>query len=451
MPSRPQKLADLGRPPTAGAQDRRREDLDHADIDDSIDEPRSNVLVQATFVALGVSSLLPWNSIITVLPFFLERLSGALHDSFASWLSLLFNGMGLLAMGISTWLGGRLTGPSSFVISLSILIALFMFLSTVPAITLSPPVFFAVALLTSGLSAAAGGFLQTSTITLAPRYGSGAIAAYMAGSALSAVGVSALQLVTASTSISIELPEMGSASWSAAICFATSAMLLVLTLISYRAMVATDREYRSFDDTKDLGSPAPILSERTRLLRQPSHTSLLQTRQPTRTEDSRTHYSHSFAVFYAGVVTLCVFPALTASIEPTNPHTNPLVFNALHFLVYNTADLIGRACASIDCLSSINGPFLIIYSLARTLFVPFFLMCNVTGSSHIIISSDIAYMLALFLLGLTYGHCSTLSLVAASEGKDPETGERASRLAQFWMMAGIVAGGGASFGVRAIL
>lgn len=112
---------------------------------------------------------------------------------------------------------------------------------------------------------------------------------------------------------------------------------------------------------------------------------------------------------------------------------------------------MGRACASTDSVSSTRGSFLIIYSLARTLFVPFFLMCNVPGSSYYTITSDVAYMLGLFLLGLTHGHCSTLCLVAASEGKDPETSERASRFAQFWMMAGIVAGGGASFGVRAIL
>lgn len=48
-----------------------------------------------------------FSAIITVLPFFLERLSGALHDSFASWLSFLFNGVGLVAMGLATWLGGR--------------------------------------------------------------------------------------------------------------------------------------------------------------------------------------------------------------------------------------------------------------------------------------------------------------------------------------------------------
>ncbi|KAF8595515.1 hypothetical protein BDV93DRAFT_514915 [Ceratobasidium sp. AG-I] len=447
MTSESQNLAASSRPPTTRVQDReRRIDFDRVNYDDSIDERKSNISVQITFVALGVSSLLPWNSIITVLPFFLERLSGALHDSFASWLSFLFNGVGLVAMGLATWFGGRITGPPSFVISLSALTFLFAFLSIIPFLTLSPPAFFAIALVISALTAAAGGSLQTSTVTLAPRYGPGAIASYMAGSALSAVGVSALQLVTASTSTSIELPNMGSASWSATICFAVSAILLALTLVFYRAMVATNRKYEPFGDTKDICDSLPIFR---------CHQPHKLIEQKTRVRIMVTTSQFFILALLLWILTFmlykCVFPAITASIEPTSPYTNPLIFNALHFLVFNTADLMGRASTSINSVSSTNGFFLVIYSLARALFVPFFLMCNVPGSSYYTITSDIAYMLGLFFLGLTHGHCSTLCLVAASEGKDSETGERASRLAQFWMMAGIVAGGGASFGVRALL
>lgn len=163
--------------------------------------------------------------------------------------------------------------------------------------------------MTSALTAAASGFLQTSTVTLAPRYGPGAIASYMAGSALSAVGVSVLQLVTASTSTSIELPNMGSASWSATICFAVSAILLVLTLISYRAMVATDRRQEPFDDTKDTCIESPIISEHTRLLGQPSHLPLPPVPQLNIMEDPGARYGYDFSVFYAGVITLVSYSA----------------------------------------------------------------------------------------------------------------------------------------------
>ncbi len=47
-------------------------------------------------------------ALIITLPFFLERLEGTpLHDTFPSWLSFLFNGVALLAMGLATWLGDR--------------------------------------------------------------------------------------------------------------------------------------------------------------------------------------------------------------------------------------------------------------------------------------------------------------------------------------------------------
>jgi equilibrative nucleoside transporter 1/2/3 len=145
----------------------------------------------------------------------------------------------------------------------------------------------------------------------------------------------------------------------------------------------------------------------------------------------------------------CLFPAITATIEPSSTKTDLLVFSALHFLVFNVADLAGRALTSIQILSPTNRTFLVTYSLSRTIFIPFFLACNVAGSpAPAIVTSDTVYMLGLLLFGLTHGHCSTLSLVVASEEGE---GGRSAQLAQFWMMIGIVAGGGASFGVRALL
>lgn len=388
---------------------------------------------------------------VTVLPFFLDRLRGTpFHDSFASWLSFLFNGVGLVAMGLATWAGSRFTNSSSFFVLLTTLICLFGFLAILPFLSLSASAFFGVTLLTSGLLASAGGFLQTSTIALAPKYGPTAITAYMAGSALSAVGVSALQVVTAYTSSSIELPDLDSASWSATICFIISAMILVLTLVSYRALKPKEGLAR-FKSPQDLCIEIPP-SERTRLLPPCSQPSPPQMPQNVQIESPDTHYSRDFAIFYAGIITLCLFPAITAIIEPNNTNIDPLVFNALHFLVFNVADLSGRGLASIQIFSPTNDTFLIAYSLARTIFIPVFLMCNIMGlSAPVIVTSDAGYMLVLFLFSLTHGHCSTLSLLAASEDGDEGEGGRAASLTQFWMMAGIVIGGGASFGVRAII
>ncbi|KAH7345654.1 nucleoside transporter-domain-containing protein [Rhizoctonia solani] len=420
-------------------------------LDESFEGPKrvGNIVVHFTFLALGVSSLLPWNALIIALPFFLERLEGSgLHDTFASWISLVFNGVGLLSIGLITWLGHQFIGPLTCTFSMASLALLFGFLAVVPFFELPATTFFVAIISASIMLAAAGGLLQTATITFAPVYGPSAIAYYMAGSALSAVGVSALQVFTASTSNPIELPSVDSSSWSATVCYATSTLLVTLALISFHLLTITSPEF-NLDNDKGY-SDLPI-SETTRLLESAINSPLPPPLQPSRAKsDNRWRFGCNFAIFYAGVVTLGVFPAITTRIEPVDPHTNPLVFNALHFLVFNIADLIGRAMVSADLFPS-NDTTLVVYSLARTIFVPAFMVCNAVGHWPTIITSDMAYMLVLFAFGVSCGHLTTLALVSASQNQDPEVGGKETREAQFWMMSGYVVGGIASFGIGAVL
>ncbi|CAE6443574.1 unnamed protein product [Rhizoctonia solani] len=475
----------------------------------SFTEPKrtGGIAVHFTFLALGVSSLLPWNALIIALPFFLEKLEGTgLHDTFASWISFVFNGVGLLSIGLTTWLGHQFIGPFTCTLSMASLALLFGFLAIcyarlsmaslallfgflaiVPFFDLPATTFFTAIISASVMLAAAGGLLQTATITFAPVYGPSAITYYMAGSALSAVGVSALQVFTASTSNAIELPSADSSSWSATVCYATalsavgvsalqvftastsnaielpsadssswsatvcyatSTLLVTLALVSFHLLTITSPEFK-LDDYKDC-SDLPI-SETTRLLESVIDSPLPPPLRPSGVgSNNRWRFGCNFAIFYAGVVTLGVFPAITTRIEPVDPRTNPLVFNALHFLVFNIADLIGRAMVSVELFPS-SDTALAIYSLARTIFVPAFMVCNAAGHWPTIITSDLAYMLVLFAFGVTCGHLTTLSLVSASQYQDPEVGGKETREAQFWMMSGYVVGGIASFGIGVVL
>ncbi|KAJ1302076.1 hypothetical protein OPQ81_000909 [Rhizoctonia solani] len=420
-------------------------------LDESFEESKCTgaAITHFTFLTLGVSSLLPWNALIIALPFFLRKLEGTeLHDTFASWMSFLFNGFGLLSIGLATWLGDQFIGPLTCILSMVALTLLFGFLTLVPFFELSAIAFFLIIIFVSAMLAAAGGLLQTATITLAPIHGSSAITSYMAGNALAAVGVSALQVFTAYTTDTIELPGVDSASWSATICYATSTLLVTLALVSFHLLSSTSPEFKS-NNSKGY-SDLPI-SETTRLL-ESALDSRLST--PQRTNEARSYnrwgFGCSFAIFYAGVVTLGVFPAITTRVEPVNPRTNPLVFNALHFLVFNIADLIGRTMVSMELFPS-GDMSLVVYSLLRTLFVPAFMVCNAVGRWPTLITSDLAYMLILFVFGITCGHLTTLALISASQDQDPEVSGRETRVAQFWMMSGYVVGGIASFGLGAVL
>jgi hypothetical protein len=151
----------------------------------------------------------------------------------------------------------------------------------------------------------AGGFLATSTITLAPKYGPSAITSYAVGSALSAVGVSVLQVFTAYTSAGFELPNIDSTSWSATICFTAATLLLLLTLIFYRVLTEGDSAVRYHDLMDSTYFPA---SERTRLLESSLEPISQSPLHISASQNHETQFGCNFAIFYAGVVTLvCLF------------------------------------------------------------------------------------------------------------------------------------------------
>jgi len=158
-----------------------------------------------------------------------------------------------------------------------------------------------------------------------------------------------------------------------------------------------------------------------------------------------------------------VFPPITTSIKPTNPNTHPLLFTAIHFLVFNIGDLIGRYACSFPKLVVWSANRLLLLSLARTLFVPLFLICNVQRGSttavyHPIIDSDWLFMIILCLFGWSNGYVSTLCLMSApSLEHNPRLRGRAedvdvaATVATFCSVAGLAVGSMFSFAVAAMI
>lgn len=104
-------------------------------------------------------------------------------------------------------------------------------------------------------------------------------------------------------------------------------------------------------------------------------------------------------------------------------------------------------------------------SLARTLFIPLFLMCNVrrpspadTPISTPIINSDLMFMFLLFTCGWTNGYVSSLCMIAApSIEHNPKLRGRvelvdvAATVTNFSLVAGLVLGSITSFAVESVV
>jgi equilibrative nucleoside transporter 1/2/3 len=141
-----------------------------------------------------------------------------------------------------------------------------------------------------------------------------------------------------------------------------------------------------------------------------------------------------------------------------DPSFNLLVFSSIHFLVFNVGDFSGRYLCSFPRLLVWSARRLLVLSLARTLFIPLFLACNVRAGAPTLISSDFLFFLILFAFGLSNGYVSSLCMMAApSLEHNPRLKGRhtdvdiAATVISFCLVGGLVVGSFASFGVKAAM
>ncbi|RDB20451.1 Equilibrative nucleoside transporter 1 [Hypsizygus marmoreus] len=423
---------------------------------------------------LGCSVLLPWNVIITATPFFLSRLGGSpLRQTFSSYLSTSFTASNFLFLAHATAVSKR-TSPSRqtriTILSLSILTFL-LTLSTF--FRIAPGLFFTFVLLNGILQAAFGAYLQTSVIAVASLFGPTAVQAMITGQAAVAVAVSGVQVLSSAIFLWSASPEAITANAesgraeerSARAFFILSTLFLVMSAVAHGRLVRMPT-YTTL--------VAPLEQGKHRLREVGSveeHHGLTSTGRETYADEKRrilrvakANVTLEIAVAYVFVVTLAVYPPITTSVQPTNPGTHPLLFSAVHFLVFNLGDFSGRYICSIPSLLIWSAKRLLTLSLARTLFVPIFLMCNVQRPiSDIpltppIISSDLLFMLILFAFGLSNGYLSSLCMMSAgSLQHNPRLRGRkedvdvAATVASFFLVGGLALGSVGSFAVRAAI
>ena len=113
----------------------------------------------------------------------------------------------------------------------------------------------------------------------------------------------------------------------------------------------------------------------------------------------------------------------------------------------------------ISSLATTSQTRVLACSIARTLFVPVFLLCNVTprpDGSTPFINSDTLYFLLILIFGLTNGWVGSLCMVLASAPHlntriTDEEKDVAGTLAAFCLTAGLAIGSVLSFAVNWII
>ncbi|KAF8165080.1 nucleoside transporter-domain-containing protein [Crassisporium funariophilum] len=426
--------------------------------------------IQWIHFILGCSVLLPWNVTITAMPFFLSRLAGSpLRSTFGSYLTTTFTAANFIFLAHAT-ATVKHTSPSRQTRSTLIWLTALNFLLVISTyFTPSPGVFFAFVLFNAAAQATVGAYLQTSVIAVASLFGPPAVQAMMSGQAAVAVAVSGVQVISAAASVYGKprtfVSDGSAEERSAFIFFSLSTLFLVASAVThtwltnmpvYQHVAASlERDHKKgqgesghADERRGLIStgPSDLASDRANTIRV-----------------AKLNVTYEVAVAYVFVITLAVFPPITTSIQPTNPTTHPLLFSAVHFLVFNCGDLIGRYVCSFSIFVTWSAKRLLTLSAARTLFIPIFLMCNVQRSSSVVevnpvISSDLLFMIILFVFGWSNGYISSSCMMSApSLQHNPRLKGRAddvdvaATVASFCLVGGLALGSIGSFAVKAAI
>ncbi|KAJ7873335.1 nucleoside transporter-domain-containing protein [Mycena olivaceomarginata] len=422
---------------------------------------------------LGCAVLLPWNVMITATPFFLSRLANSPHRlAFSSYLSCAFTASNFIFLARAT-ITSRQSSPSRRTLTTTLCLSCLTFLLTISTFIHTGPNFFFAFVLLNGISQAAlGAYLQTAVIVIASLFGPAAVQATMSGQAAVAVAVSGVQVFSAAVSvwglsrekIAAYVSNGEPEERSAFVFFGLSTVFLIIaaaangwlvTMPAYKAVAGSLEQQK---DVSEDGSSDELrgLVSAGRNERSGVKGQILRV--------AKANVIYEVAVSLVFVVTLAVFPAITTSIQPTNPDTHPLLFSAVHFLVFNVGDFAGRYVCSFPRLLVWSAKRLLTFSLARILFIPLFLMCNLqlpssTGTpSTPTINSDFLFMFLLFFFGMSSGYVSSLCLMAAPslEHNPRLQGRRqdvdvAATVASFCLVGGLALGSILSFGVRSVV
>jgi equilibrative nucleoside transporter 1/2/3 len=167
---------------------------------------------------------------------------------------------------------------------------------------------------------------------------------------------------------------------------------------------------------------------------------------------------YAAATFFIFIVTLGVFPGITSAIKSTQPEKGIFfdkLFTPFTLILFNASDFVARLSAS--WWPVLGQKKVLLASLARLVFFPLLMLCNLQNKSHEVITtvlfrSDVLAMLFLAGCAFSNGLLCTLAFMEYPDllQKNAEK-ELGGSVVFFVLSIGLTAGSLMSFVLRAML
>jgi equilibrative nucleoside transporter 1/2/3 len=455
------------------------------------------VAVLATFSVLGAAVLLPFNTLITPTEYYRSIFASShVATNFMSWVLLAFN-VGTIVFGAHAVVSLHKTTPAQriYFASASIFLGLLLYTffttrSSAEADGKVQDLYFALLILVTFGVAASTAYLQNAVVSLCSVFGGRAMGFMLTGQGVIGVAISVVQLVAAFGST--KLPPKGAnggadrppppppgpaqpvgeeaASRAATIFFASSTLFVALSIASF-LWLARSKVYRDTCRGYEVATQSSGVREASldpRVQVKPAFLSSLVEKLPPAARANAHQILdvqskvllRATCILVNFAITLSVFPALTARVRSTASRdeqwATPLVFIALHFLILNSADLLGRMAPMVRGLLIRSEKLTVLGTVLRIVFIPLFFACNIhlEGQSPKGPLPDWAFFTILFFFGLSNGLVSTsIFIVGPASSKLSSDSERAmaGAVLSFWLTLGLAVGSIGSFAITAMI
>ncbi|KAG2182695.1 hypothetical protein INT44_005675 [Umbelopsis vinacea] len=449
------------------------EDRDEREEIVNIPPEDSYNLVYWIFVLQGAAMLLPWNVFITASTFFASRFAQTPYgETFQNYFSTYFTVSNLAFFAYALWKQKQANANKRVILAVLINTVAFMIIMvTVPMAGFSGLSYFWFIMFLVVATAATTSFFQIGVFAAASRFPHKYLQGVMSGQALAGTAVALSSILSALAASPTTKPDEEAIRKSAVLYFLSALLITVVALVGYLVLLRqpffkyymTDRPtgnslLRDEDNNDDDSDPEMVFQPDVAI-----DLTILGVLKKIKWL--------AFSVAYVFIVTIAVFPSITALVKSVRAHPPDSsvvnmqlprvlqddIFVAFHFLIFNIFDWVGRIFPLSSWLRTSNSKLLTFYSLLRTTCIPLFLFCNVVAADKtlpVLINSDFVYFMLLILFSLTNGWIGSLSMMAIpdlSSLATPEEKSLGGSIMSFCLCVGLAIGGVSSFVVRSMV
>ncbi|XP_060703723.1 equilibrative nucleoside transporter 1-like isoform X2 [Hemiscyllium ocellatum] len=442
-------------------------------------------MVWLIFFTLGLGTLLPWNFFMTAITYFkfqlqdvnvtMERsgLNGTEGVIQENYLQGMFGNMmtlcAMLPLLVFSCLNSILLQRIPEVVRicgcLAAIFILFLFTSILVKVSLEPIVFFAVTMLTIFLINSFGAVLQGSIFGLA-----GLLPALYTAPIMSGQGMAG---TFAAVAMICAIASGSSPTESAFGYFNTACVVILLAILAYLALphLEFSRYYFSKGKTewkKGLEREEERVCKMDLIKQDPSHVSerraSAQLMESASTETPRNVsvftilrkiWPMALMVCLVFTVTIGVFPAVTVDVKSNisaDGTWGTYFIPICCFLLFNVFDWIGRSLTAVCMWPRKDSKFLPVLVLARIIFIPVFMLCNVhPRRMPVFFTHDAWYIVFMMFFAFSNGYLASLCMCYGPKNVFATEAETAGAIMAFFLSLGLATGACLSFLFRGLV